>query len=169
MMRKRHKLFTFIFSFLFFSLAAAFCARAEITPVQKILEDPERFESNTVEVKGEAIGEPLYAKGGSWVNILSEGSHMAVVVDKTQLDKIKYWGGYRQSGDIIIVEGKFFKECPLHHETHMHVYALEVIARGMPREDTVPTFKVQMAVILFIICLTIGLVHLIKSRYGTRS
>lgn len=169
MMIKRHKLFTFILSFLFFSLVAAFCARAETTPIQKILDEPERFESKTVGVKGEVIGEPLYAKEGSWVNILSEGSHMAVVVPQAYLDKIEYWGGYRQSGDIVVVEGKFFKECPLHHETHMHAYTLEVIARGLPREDAVPTFKVQMAVILFIICLTIGLVHLIKSRYGTRS
>ncbi|UCG34645.1 MAG: hypothetical protein JSW17_03900 [Candidatus Omnitrophota bacterium] len=165
----RIKLISLVIFLIAFNLGGAFGLYAETIPLKKIVEDPDDFESKLVEVEGEVIGEPLYAKEGAWVNILSKGYHAGIVVPRIYLDKIKHWGGYRESGDIAKVRGKFYKECPLHHEMHIHAHTLEIIALGAPKSDVVLPFKVQMAVSLFIICLIIGLVYFIKSRHGTRS
>jgi len=169
MKRKKNKPILLIIFLIVFSLGRSSCLYCEPTTLKQIVQEPDKFDSQFVKIEGEVIGEPLYAKGAVWINILSKGYHAALVVPQGYLGKIKHWGSYQESGDIVKVEGKFYKECPMHHEMHIHAQSLEVIALGAPRQDIVLASKVQTAVILFIICLVIGLIYLIKSRHGTRS
>lgn len=164
MEKKKSFLFTAgIAGVLFFCLSGSY---AQEIPVQKLLKHPERFNQQEVSVIGEVIGDPLKAKEGMWVNILSRGYNIGMLVPSGELAKISSWGSYEAQGDIIKVKGVFYTCCPWEEERDIHVTSLEIVKKGFPIEENVPRAKITLAIISSIICLTFCVIYLIKLKYG---
>ncbi|MFH1505348.1 MAG: hypothetical protein ABIH08_08225 [Candidatus Omnitrophota bacterium] len=139
--------------------------------LEEILNEPNKFDGKVVEIEGEVIGNPLKGAGGIWINIKSEDYNMGIFSEDIKiLEKIKYWGSYKEKGDYLAVEGVFYKHCPQHQIGGLHLKSLKVIERGHKNEVGVSKSKVKLTIIIFMICLALGLVYFIKRFLeGTRN
>ncbi|MBD3245737.1 MAG: hypothetical protein GF333_01865 [Candidatus Omnitrophica bacterium] len=130
---------------------------------------PEEFHRTQVTIQGEAIGEPLKTVEGFWVNLSSEGAHLSAwVKDREAVDKIVHWGRYGMRGDRVEVTGVFYRKCPVHHTSGIHVQSLRVRERGGRVFHPVSARKKTGTRAAAIICLTFFLIYLIKERNRRR-
>ena len=155
------------------TLAVIFAAPllwAQTVSLPELLNSPDLYNNQTIEVEGEVIGEPLVESDGLWVNILSKGVNLGIFVFNPQEIKgITYWGSFRATGDIIKAKGTFYKECSAHQGVDLHAYSIEIIERGSLRKETIPHEKVKWTIIAAIICLLTVVIYIIKGKYGSRT
>lgn len=79
-------------------------------PVQKLVEQGSTYDKKTVTVTGEVIGNILYRKDCTWINILSrEGVAIGIKTTSANIAFIKETGDYRHRGDIVTVTGTFYR------------------------------------------------------------
>jgi len=162
------KLKLFIFCLVFIALVTSF-AYAKASALEAILAFPDIFDQREVQIEGEAIGEPLNDAQGIWFNISTESQQIGVFSsDKSIIERITYWGSYQETGDQVRVKGIFYKECPDHQISDVHLESLEIIREGYINEYSISSQKQQLAKILSIICLIIAFIYLIKLKYGKR-
>lgn len=129
----------------------------------EILGNPAKFDAKKVEIEAEAIGSPLKGDGGVWINVGSRESNIGIFSkDSGVLERIKYWGSYREKGDYLRIEGVFFRNCPFHQISDIHLESLEVVETGYENKISVSPEKVKLAAILFVICLIMGAIYFIK-------
>lgn len=165
----RVKLKLFIFCLLLIITSATFFAYAENISLEDIFAFPEEFSEKEVQIEGEVIGEPLNDPGGIWLNISTGSQQIGVFVfDKEKIEEITYWGSYEETGDHVRIKGIFYKECPDHQISDIHLGSLEIIREGYRNEYPISPQKQQLAKILSIICLAIAFIYLIKLKYGKR-
>jgi hypothetical protein len=131
----------------------------------KLIETPEKYDKKKVLFNAEIIGEPLNAKEGSWFNVQSQNYNMGIFLkDYANIDKITYWGDYKRKGDIVGIEGIFYKNCPVSDQRAVHLIGLEVVRPGKEVKHLISTEKKKFALIGFVIFLTIGVIYLIKIK-----
>lgn len=148
---------------------SAFCVGAQSSSLDEVLVVPDSFDSKTVEIEGEVIGEVLLSDSGAWINIKDESYNIGIFAQKaSEFTGIKHWGSHRQQGDRIKVKGVFSKDCPLHQISDLHLESFEVIKQGYARNIEASPQKKKAATNLFIICLTTAVIYLIKVKYGKR-
>lgn len=149
--------------FLTLIILAVFPCFAFAASLSEILNAPDEFDSKVVEIEGEAIGNPLNSPNGVWINIKSGENNIGLFSpDKGVLEKIEHWGSYREKGDKLKIRGVFYKNCPLHQISGIHLNSLSIIERGSKNEVALPQERVKLALMLLIICLTTGLIYFIK-------
>jgi len=164
----RVKVKLFIFCLLLMASTTSF-AWAENDSLEDIFTSPEEFSEQEVQIEGEVIGEALRDTQGVWINISSGPSQIGVFSsDKSITERITRWGSYEETGDQVSVKGIFYKECPDHQISDLHLERLEIIQEGYRNEYTISSQKQQLAKILSMICLAIAFIYLIKLKYGKR-
>jgi hypothetical protein len=133
--------------------------------IKEILKSPDKFDKKEIEIKGELIGEPLRDKDGFWINVSLDNFNIGIfITNKELLKKLKYWGSYKVKGDIVKIKGTFFKECPDHHERDIHAQEIIITKPGFLKKEVIPPFKFKLAMVSFIICLTITIIYFIKIK-----
>lgn len=144
-------------------------AYAENISLEDIFASPEEFSGREFQIEGEVIGEALNDARGIWLNVSAGSQQIGVFsADKEMVEEIAYWGSYSATGDQVRIKGIFYKECPDHQISDMHLGSLEVIRSGYRNEYKISPQKRKLAKILSMICLTIAFIYLIKLRYGKR-
>ncbi|MDP8290069.1 MAG: hypothetical protein P9M02_03770 [Candidatus Susulua stagnicola] len=161
----RDQLKFFIFCLLFVVLSIGF-VYADSTSLEDILEFPDSYDGKEVQIEGEVIGEPLNGNLGVWVNVSAKQQIGVFLADKEKIKEITYWGDYRTTGDQVRVKGIFYKDCPEHQISDVHCKSLEVVGKGHKNKYIISSQKKQLAKILSIIFLIIGLIYLIRLKYG---
>ena len=150
------------------ALAASF-AYAENTSLEDLFASPEEFSRQEVQIEGEVIGEALNDPQGIWLNVSTGTQQIGVFsASKEKVEEITYWGSYSATGDRVRVKGIFYKECPDHQISDLHLGSLEIVQEGYKNEYKISRQKQQLAKILSIICLIIAFIYLIKLKYGKR-
>ena len=140
------------------------------TTVEDILQQPVTYDNKTVTVVGEVVGESLLDKDGVWINITSGGFALGVFFEeKTAIAPIVHMGSYKQTGDVVRIEGTFYAVCPRHAHQDIHARELEVVEIGGPSREETEEFKIVLSRILGIICLTLSIMYLIKIKYGRKN
>lgn len=138
-------------------------ASAQPVSLKEILSSSAKFDGEIVEVEGEVIGDLIKDKDGAWINILSENNNIGIFSSDSRLDKaINFWGSYKENGDIVKIRGRFYNRCRRHQERDIHAESITVVKKGSFRNDSVAPYKIRLAVISFIICLTTAVVYFIK-------
>jgi hypothetical protein len=129
------------------------------------MEDLKAKSGEKVVIIGEAIGNPIKAKDGAWLNLFDGQEHMSVYVKKPEiLDAIRYWGSFKTQGDIVKVSGIYNKICNQHDIADVHLTGFSIHVRGAPNEDYAAPEKQFFSIILIAICLATSLVYFIKIR-----
>ena len=168
MVGKLKQFILFSLTFYFMVLIAPF-VYSEVTALKDILNSPQAFNGREVEIEGEVVGESLKDSRGVWINIVSGSNQMGVFsADKGVVESITYWGSYRYTGDQLRIKGIFYKDCPIHQISDVHLDTLEVIKKGYKNKVSISPQKRQLAIILSIICLMTAGLYLIKLKYGKR-
>ena len=151
------------------TISSAFAWGATVS-IKELLSYPNKFNNKVVRVQGEAIGGVLKAKNAFWINILAGDYNLGVYVDKRLgVGHIKHFGSYKVRGDIVRITGIFHKDCPIHHELDIGAIKLTVVKSGFSQPTHISSFKEITSVVLAIICLTLGLIYLIRLRYVRRN
>jgi len=96
-----------------------------------------------VRIRGEAVGEALRADARHvWVNLHGEGAGVGVYVERRLAARIRKFGDYRQTGDLVLAEGTFNYACPFHGgELDVHATDLVVEAEGRARKQEPRAWK----------------------------
>ena len=150
-------------------ILGVFSGYAENTSLEAIFASPEIFSGAEVQIEGEVIGEPLNDDKGVWFNLSTGSKQIGIFVsDKEIIEVITYWGSYKDTGDQVRVRGTFYKECPDHQISDLHLASLDIIRKGHSNKYFISDKKQLLAKILSIICLTIAVIYLIKLKYGKR-
>ena len=140
---------------------------SQSTDLGQILSAPDDFDSRTVELEAEIIGEPLGTGKGIWINIKDDYSNLGVFIKEAkQLEGIEHWGSYKEKGDRLKIKGVFNKDCPRHQISDLHLQDFRVIERGYIRKLEVLPQKKRGAYLLSIIWLITALMYFIKVKYG---
>ncbi len=163
----KHKLNKMCFYFLFFFLAIAGYTQDSRVSLEELINNPDKYDQKSVSFKAEIIGDPLFeAGGGHWLNFSADGYYLGVFTqDASLVEKIKHWGSYQEKGDIIEVQGVFYKNCRQYNKRFLHLTSLEVAKEGGKTEHLVLPEKKRFAFLSFVICLTMGLIYFIKVRW----
>ena len=138
--------------------------------LEEILSNPKDYDGKSVIVEAEVVGEVLGNDQGGWINILEQGYNIGIFSSsKDMFFPIKHWGSYKEKGDIIRIEGVFYEDCLQHNISDIHLESLKIISPGFRKEDIVSSNKKKIAIGLFIICLTVNLIYLIKVRHERKT
>ncbi|MBP7087843.1 MAG: hypothetical protein KBB01_00950 [Candidatus Omnitrophica bacterium] len=149
-----------------FSLLALQSAYADkVISLEELLKYPDKFDGQKLTVEGEAIGNLLKGDSGYWINISSGGQALGIFAsNKEAFVNIHYWGEYSAKGDLVQIQGLFYKSCPLHHLMDIHLEKIEIIKEGYRLTDSVSLFKIDLAILLFTICLVASTIYFIKFK-----
>lgn len=117
---------------------------------KELFENPEKFNNKSLTVVGECIGDFIEYNDDVWINIkTNDGYFLGVVINKNDVNKIKYLGRYRVKGDIIKVSGIFHANCPVHFgEMDIHSESIEVLQRGEVYSENIDKKKIFLSLIL---------------------
>lgn len=167
----RHRRIKILFVFSIFILNVTYVF-GQSSSIKEILKNSNLFNGKTVEIQGEVIGEPLKDADtqGIWINITFQGSNIGIFCSHEEsIVQISHWGSYKEKGDQLKIRGVFYKDCPEHQISGVHLKSLEVMQEGGAREDPVSLRKKKLAIGLFAICLTIGVIYSIKRKYARKT
>ena len=130
------------------------------TPAELIAVD-RSLDGSTIKTQGEAIGERLRAQGGgSWINILHEGSAIGIWVPVEFSDVVTTFGGYHQNGDVVRVTGVLNVACDTHGgEFDVHASSIAVIEPGGPRDNPVQLWKGVVGLVGLLVALLAWRAH----------
>ena len=159
-----------LFSFgIFIIISGLLCAYSQSVSIEELLKNPKVFDSKTVEIEAEAIGEPLKADQGVWVNVTFNGYGLGIFsAEQEAIGKIEHWGSYKETGDFLRIRGVFYKNCPLHQISGIHLKDLKIIKKGEKRKVLVSPSKKKNALILFAVCFMTAIIYFIKRKYARK-
>lgn len=136
---------------------------ARMLTINQLIEQENRLDQTLVTVRGEAIGEPLKRGSECWVNINDGTNAIGIKMKEEDAKKIKWFGSYKQKGDVIQIEGIFHKACSADGgETDIHSESVKIISHGTETIQTVSSVKIMAAIlsaILIVFLVGSGLKH----------
>lgn len=107
----------------------------------------QEHQGESVRFEGEAIGDVLRATGDErWVNILSGGTAIGVVMSSEEAGRIAHLGRYGEQGTKLAISGTFHFACPVHGgDLDVHADEVGVLAAGGPVEQDPGRWKLPVA------------------------
>ncbi len=137
--------------------------------LREVLENPDVFDKQYIEIEGEVIGEILSnnKREEGWINISDDGMNIGVFSENIEnFKKINFWGKYKEKGDRVRIKGDFFKACEIHQMSGIHLETLDIASKGYKYKEKISPVKIRAAIISFIIGLTTTLIYFINKRHG---
>lgn len=114
-----------------FSYTLTFAETPSIDNFNDLVERGRTLDNKEFIVKGEAIGEALKRKENTWINISDGNASIGLFMSNELANKIKTFGNYDYTGDMVEVKAVFNVACTEHGgEMDFHVKELKVIEHG---------------------------------------
>ena len=130
---------------------------------RELIENAKLLDGRTVTYRGEAVTAIMDRGDHSWVNVYDGSNAIGVWCEKTLLKKVRFLGDYKNTGDMVRVEGIFNRACAEHGgELDIHAVSVTVLEKGYPVEELVDTRKLNLAIILFL--LTLVMVFIFRKK-----
>jgi lysyl-tRNA synthetase class II len=138
----------------------------EITKINDLIENAKDLDELELVIQGETIGECMKRGDYSWFNINDGSNAIGIWINSAEVDNIKYYGNYKNIGDIVKITGIFYRACKEHGgEADFHATSLEVVESGHPVNIAVSIPRSITAAILSIVALFLYVVFLkVKAR-----
>lgn len=110
----------------------------------------------TVTIEGEAIGEALHAGDGEvWVNVLSGGTALGVVMSEADAARIGEFGRYQKAGATVRVTGVYNVGCDEHGgDVDIHATQVTVVAPGSDRPERPMLWQLGVTVLMAAVAAT---------------
>ncbi len=168
-MRKLLKTLIIMFVLLAFPLTLNAYAE-DVTVINDLIENAKKLNGQEVTVQGEAIGEVMNRGDYSWVNINDGTNAIGIWLSKSDAEKIKYYGNYKNKGDTVNITGIFNRACKEHGgEADVHSNSIEIVENGHNVKEQLSSQKIITAIVLTLITLLslLFLLKVIKSKETT--
>ncbi|MDP2923838.1 MAG: DNA-binding protein [Candidatus Omnitrophota bacterium] len=160
-----------IFIYWVFTLCAMPYALCEVCYAKSIsstelINNAKKYDIKIVSYEGEAIGDVMVRGTYAWINVNDGSNAIGIWIPLALAKNITYTGSYKYKGDWITVDGIFYRSCPEHGgDLDIHARTIKILKKGLKQEETVSSFKVKMATILFVVCLVVVTFYFVKIRY----
>jgi len=139
--------------------------------VARLLTEAQKYDGCTVCVQGELVGDIFRARGGFWVNLLEGDQCIGLWIPDGLKLGIGRLGGYQVRGDIVRVQGTFYRHCQKHHGgMDIHVVSWQTILPGYEdREEVTGEEFLSVALFGIIGLCTVFLLKIISRRQSGSS
>lgn len=118
---------------------------------KRLIEHAKFYDGKTVTYKGEAVTAVMRRGDYGWVNINDGDNAIGVWGKVSELDKIKFLGGYNSKGDTLEIVGIFNRACQEHGgDLDIHADTMTVISSGYATHEIIDRKKVRLAFALFL-------------------
>jgi len=109
----------------------------------ELIENAKKYDRRIVVFEGEVIREAMFRGRYGWVNVSDGSNAIGIWTLKKNLLKIKKYGCYQNSGDIVRVIGVFQQSCPEHGgDLDIHAQSLEILKSGHKNVHKIETDKI---------------------------
>lgn len=125
---------------------------------QQLINQDKELDGKNVLFKGEVIGDIMPRGDFVWFNIQEGATAVGIWAPRDMSKVIQLTGDYIHQGDLVEVEGQFFKDDPkLGGEFCIRAASIKIIEPGHKTTHVMNIVKIEIAVILLvgIICLSI--------------
>ncbi|MDP8259829.1 MAG: DNA-binding protein [Candidatus Gygaella obscura] len=140
-----------------------FLAFAQSVTSGDLIEHAAQYDLKEVVYQAEAIGEALERGDFCWVNARDKDAAIGLWLIKEDCDKIKFFGDYNTTGDIIEAKGVFHRACVEHSgELDIHVAELNIIQPGAERKHQFSRKKMNAFLILFSVLCLLWILQILK-------
>jgi hypothetical protein len=96
-----------------------------------LIEQGKKYDQSMVVYEGEAIREAMIRGNHGWINVSDGNNAIGIWTKKEDLLRIKHYGSYQSTGDVIRVTGIFHRSCPEHGgDMDIHAKSLQVVKTG---------------------------------------
>lgn len=134
---------------------------ADVIDLNRLVENAELMDGQTVTVSGEAIGEAMERGDHAWVNINDGTNAMGIWIPLDDIQSIKVFGDYKHLGDQLQVTGVFNRACDQHGgDVDVHSDSIAVVAAGYATVESVPALKIIIGLVLVCLASVLGLIYL---------
>jgi hypothetical protein len=155
-------IFLFLLTAYSLQLTAAFAQPVSST---ELINNARDLDGKTIAYEGEVIGDIMIRGGHAWVNLNDGNNAIGIWIDKASAQEIKYCGNYKFKGDWLEVAGIFHRACLEHGgDLDIHAQYLRKIKSGYPVTEILNWKKVNLAVFLFFILLTLWILRQLKTK-----
>jgi hypothetical protein len=142
----------------------------DISEINDLIENAKELNGQEVTVQGEVIGERMVRGDYSWININDGTNAIGVWINKSEADKILYYGNYKNQGDEVRITGIFSRACVEHGgDVDLHNNSIEIVQNGHPVNERISYPKIITTSILslFVLISLLFLLKTIKSNKAT--
>jgi len=130
--------------FLLLALAST-CLFGQVGTAE-LISKARQLDGQEVEFVGEAIGESMRRGDYVWLNLLESGGAIGIWAKRADMPAIRFFGSAAARGDTLRVRGVFHRSCPQHGgDLDIHAAALEVVARGELKQETLHAGRMALA------------------------
>lgn len=149
-----------------------------------LVENASAWNGHVVTFKGEVIGEAMVRGKMAWIHLnddaymwknIEEGAQLggynsghAVWISADLAMKIRFFGDFKQEGDVVKIVGTFNAACPQHGgDMDIHASTLEIVRVGHPVYHVINTSRAIIAGVLLVLALILYRFRIvIRSRYA---
>jgi hypothetical protein len=160
------KLLVLVFSFSLLVLSPSLLvAYAGSVSSTDLINNAKEFDAKTIVYEGEAIGDIMIRGEHAWVNLNDGQNAIGVWLDRAKAAEIVSRGNYKSKGDWLEITGIFNRACLEHGgDLDIHAQAMRRIKSGYPVTETINWKKINLAVFLFFILLTLWISRQLKPK-----
>lgn len=125
------------------ALAASAVSSAEL------IKNSKKYDGKVVVYRGEVIGDVMIRGNFAWLNVHDGKNALGVWAEASQVEDIKFIGGYKAKGDILEVKGIFNRACSEHGgDMDIHAQTIRLIREGYKKNHPIQQNKLIVAVLL---------------------
>ena len=136
---------------------------ADIFSSDDLIKDAKKWDKENVTYRGEAIAAVMNRGAFAWINLNDGDNAIGVWCSSKLLSKVNFLGDYKHKGDILEVEGKFHRACPMHGgDLDIHAYSVKVVKPGHRISEEIDALRANVSAVLFL--LTIATIIIFKKR-----
>ena len=126
------------------------------------------YDSQTITITGEVIGERMVRGDGCWINMSDGTNAIGIWISKSDSDLLRVFGDYKHTGDTVTITGVYYESCREHGgEPDVHGSSLIVSKTGVERQETVSVEKILSAVSIVSAALILFIIYTSKNRIRT--
>jgi len=156
-MRKRWK--TLILTFIVMACSSVSVNAAQKISINDLINNTKAYDTQTVTVEGEAIGEALERGDHAWVNINDGSNAIGIWMTAADANAIKTYGDYKHIGDTLRVTGVFSRSCAEHGgDIDIHCSSIEIIKSG--HDVKIKTSNLEIIIAFILLCVAAALSYI---------
>lgn len=134
---------------------------------QQLIDRAKELDGKNVLYKGEVIGDIMPRGSFVWLNIQEGVNAIGVWAPRDMVKDIRTAGDHTHQGDLVEVEGQFFKDDPnFGGEFYIRATSIKMAEPGHITAHTMSVVKIEIAVILLLGIICLGVLRIFVKLKG---
>ena len=141
------------------------CYADDVVCISELIENSIKLDGNEIVVQGEVIGEELERGEYSWININDGTGAIGIWIKNDNLPYISCYGDYKHKGDIVNIEGVFYRDCTEHGgDVDIHCTNIKIVDQGFYVKEEISIVKIIITVALTALMALTILLCVVKTK-----